>query len=100
MLLLLQALPQQHQRPKRHHAQQCAHPSLVSQLIVRLRCCCHCSCRRFPINISSLNDIMRSRDRGWHCGRVTGATFSTLCKFFAREGLLEIKTQGYSVMVL
>jgi hypothetical protein len=43
---------------------------------------------------------MRSRDRGWHCGRVTGATFSTLCKFFAREGLLEIKTQGYSVMVL
>jgi hypothetical protein len=58
------------------------------------------SCRRFPLNISSLNDIMRSRDRGWHCGRVTGATFSTLCKFFAREGLLEIKTQGYSVMVL
>jgi hypothetical protein len=43
---------------------------------------------------------MRSRDRSWHCGRVTGATFATLCKFFAREGLLEIKTQGYSVMVL
>lgn len=58
------------------------------------------TCRRFPVNISSLNDIMRSRDRSWHCGRVTGATFATLCKFFEREGLLRVDTRGHSVMVV
>jgi hypothetical protein len=56
--------------------------------------------RRYPVNISSLNDIMRSRSRGWHCGRTTGGTFSTLCKVFEQRGLLEMVVRGHSVMVM
>lgn len=56
--------------------------------------------RRFPVNISNLNDIMRSRDRRWHCGRATGATFATLCRYFAQRGVLDVVTKGHSVSVV
>ena len=56
--------------------------------------------RRFPINISSLNDIMRGMDHMWHVGRATGGTFSQLCRFFEREGLVMLDQRNSSVMLM
>lgn len=37
--------------------------------------------------------------RNWHCGRVCGVTFSTLCKHMMRKGVVEVETRGFTVMV-
>jgi hypothetical protein len=46
-----------------------------------LACVCVCACRN------------------WHCGRVCGVTFSTLCKHMMDKGVVTVETKGYTVMV-
>jgi hypothetical protein len=37
--------------------------------------------------------------RNWHCGRVCGVTFATLCRHMMRKGVVTVETKGYTVMV-
>lgn len=50
-------------------------------------CWCCCCCRRACVC------------RHWHCGRVCGVTFSTLCKHMMDKGVVTVETRGFTVMV-
>jgi hypothetical protein len=38
--------------------------------------------------------------RNWHCGRVCGVTFNTLCKHMMKKGVINVETRGYTVVIL
>jgi hypothetical protein len=53
-----------------------------------------------PVNVSAINDKMRIEARDWNVVQWTGGTFSMLCKYFEREGLLKLDNRKSGVQVV